>query len=62
VESWWPAILVALIQDVSNARTKGFNRVIKQTKRGRLRVQITFNFQCRILSDIAVTRPQRSAA
>ena len=25
VESWWPAILVALIHDVSNARTEGFN-------------------------------------
>jgi transposase len=28
-----PAILVALTHDVSNARTEGFNRVIKQTKR-----------------------------
>ena len=33
VEAWWPAILVALTHDVSNARTEGFNRVIKQTKR-----------------------------
>lgn len=23
--SWWPAILVAFIHDVSNARTEGFN-------------------------------------
>jgi hypothetical protein len=37
------AILVALIHDISNARTEGegFNRVIKQTKRGRLRVEFT---------------------
>src|SRR5215203_596550 len=33
IETWWPAILVALTHDVSNARTEGFNRVIKQTKR-----------------------------
>jgi transposase len=25
VESWWLAILVGLIHDVSNARTEGFN-------------------------------------
>jgi transposase len=25
VETWWPAILVALIHHVSNARTEGFN-------------------------------------
>jgi transposase len=25
VETWWPAVLVALIHDVSNARTEGFN-------------------------------------
>jgi hypothetical protein len=41
VESWWPAILIAPSHDVSNARTYGFNRVIKQAKRGRLRGQIT---------------------
>jgi hypothetical protein len=33
IQTWWPAILVALAQDVSNARTEGFNRIIKQTKR-----------------------------
>jgi transposase len=33
IQTWWPAILVALTHDVSNARTEGFNRVIKQTKR-----------------------------
>ena len=33
VETWWPAILVALTEDVTNARTEGFNRIIKQTKR-----------------------------
>jgi transposase len=33
IQAWWPAILVALTNEVSNARTEGFNRVIKQTKR-----------------------------
>jgi transposase len=33
IQTWWPAILVPLIENVSNARTEGFNRVIKQTKR-----------------------------
>lgn len=29
VETWWPAPLVALQHDITNARTEGFNRVIK---------------------------------
>jgi hypothetical protein len=33
VQTWWPAILVALTERVTNARTEGFNRIIKQTKR-----------------------------
>jgi transposase len=26
IETWWPAVLVTLTHDVSNARTEGFNR------------------------------------
>ena len=33
IQTWWPGILVALTEDASNARTEGFNRIIKQTKR-----------------------------
>ena len=33
IDTWWPAVLVALTEDVTNARTEGFNRIIKQTKR-----------------------------
>jgi transposase len=62
IETWWPAILVALTHDVSNARTEGFNRVIKQTKRVGCGYRNLGNYQRRILSHIAVTRPQRSAA
>ena len=62
IQTWWPAILVALTHDVSNARTEGFNRVIKQTKRVGCGYRNMDNYQRRILSHIAVTRPQRSAA
>ncbi len=33
IETWWPAIAVALTEQVTNARTEGFNRIIKQVKR-----------------------------
>jgi transposase len=62
VQTWWPAILVALTHDVSNARTEGFNRIIKQTKRVGCGYRNMINYQRRILSHIAVTRPQKSAA
>jgi len=62
VQTWWPAILVALTEDASNARTEGFNRIIKQTKRVGCGYRNMINYQRRILSHIAVTRPHRSAA
>jgi transposase len=62
IETWWPAILVALTEQVTNARTEGFNRIIKQTKRVGCGYRNMANYQRRILSHIAVTRPQRSAA
>lgn len=62
VQTWWPAILVALTEQVTNARTEGFNRIIKQTKRVGCGYRNLDNYQRRILSHIAVTRPLRSAA
>jgi transposase len=62
IQTWWPAILVALTERVSNARTEGFNRIIKQTKRVGCGYRNMDNYQRRILSHIAVTRPLRSAA
>ena len=62
IQTWWPAILVALTHGVTNARTEGFNRIIKQTKRVGCGYRSMENYQRRILSHIAVTRPQRSAA
>jgi transposase len=54
--------LVALTEDASNARTEGFNRIIKQTKRVGCGYRNMINYQRRILSHIAITRPQKSAA
>jgi transposase len=62
IQTWWPAILVALTEQVTNARTEGFNRIIKQTKRVGCGYRNVANYQRRILSHIAVTRPLRSAA
>jgi Transposase len=46
--AWWPAILVALTEGVSNARTEGFNRIIKQTKRVGCGYRNMINYQRRI--------------
>jgi transposase len=62
IQTWWPAVLTALLADVDNARTEGFNRIIKQVKRVGCGYRNMDNYQRRILSHIAVTRPQRSAA
>lgn len=62
VETWWPAILVALLEDVTNARTEGFNRIIKNTKRVACGFRNLENYQRRVLSTIALTRAQRDAA
>ena len=59
---WWPALEVALRYQVSNARTEGFNRIIKQTKRVGCGYRSLNNYQRRILTHIAVTRPQDTAA
>ena len=62
VQTWWPAILVALTEQVTNARTEGFNRIIKQTTRVGCGYRNLENYQRRMLSHIAVTPPLRSAA
>jgi transposase len=46
----------------SNARTEGFNRIIKQTKRVACGFRNMDNYQHRILAHIAITRPQPAAA
>ena len=56
VETWWPHVLVFLQLRVTNARTEGFNRVIKQIKRVACDFRNMDNYQRRILAHIAVTR------
>jgi transposase len=62
IETWWPAIAVALAEQVTNARTEGFNRIIKQVKRVGCGFRNIDNYQRRIMAHIAVTRPRRDAA
>lgn len=62
IQAWWPAIQVALTENVTNARSEGFNRIIKQTKRVGCGYRNMINYQRRILTHIAVTRPRRPAA
>lgn len=62
IETWWPHIKVFLDLRVTNARTEGFNRIIKQTKRVACGFRNMNNYQRRILAHIAVTRPRPSAA
>jgi transposase len=62
VETWWSAILVALTEGVTNARTEGFNRIIKQVKRVACGFKNMDNYRRRIMAHIAVTRPRLQAA
>ena len=62
IQTWWPAILVALTEPVTNARTEGFNQIIKQVKRAGCGYRNMINYQRRILTHIAVTRPRWSTA
>jgi transposase len=60
IQAWSPAIQIALTEQVTNARSEGFNRIIKQTKRVGCGYRNMINYQRRILTHIAVTRPRRS--
>lgn len=62
IETWWPAIETALVEGITNARTEGFNRIIKQTKRVGCGFTNMENYQRRIMSHIALTRVRQIAA
>ena len=62
VQTWWPAILTALTENVTNARTEGFNRIIQDTKRVGCGYRNMENYRRRILAHITLTRGHRSAA
>jgi transposase len=61
IDTWWPAILVSLTESVTNARTEGYNRVIKQVKRVGCGYRNMDNYQRRILTHSALTRGQTAA-
>ncbi len=56
IEQWWQPILTFPLHRVNNARTEGFNRVIKQVKRVGCGYRNMDNYERRILTHIAVTR------
>jgi transposase len=62
IQTWWPAIQVALTAQVTNARTEGFNRIIKQVKRIGCGFRNMDNYQRRIMAHIAISRPRPQAA
>lgn len=62
IETWWPAVLVTVTDHVTNARTEGFNRVIKQTKRVACGFRNMTNYRRRIMVHIALTRTRPDAA
>lgn len=60
--TWCPAIVVALTEQVTNARAEGLNRTVKQVKRVGCGFRNMDNYQQRIMAQIAVTRPRGQAA
>jgi transposase len=56
IQTWWPTTLVALTEQITNARIEGFNRIIKQTKRVACGFRNMVNYRRRILADITLTR------
>ncbi len=56
VEAWWPEIEGFLELGVTNARTEGYNRVIKQVKRVGCGFRNQTHYEQRIMLHIAVTQ------
>lgn len=56
VETWWPTIEAFLRLRVTNARTEGYNRVIKQVKRVGCGFRNQTHYEQRIMLHIAVTQ------
>lgn len=60
VETWWPAIEAFLATGITNARTEGINRLVKQTKRSACGFRNVANSHRRIR--LTCTRKHRAAA
>jgi transposase len=59
IETWWPAILAFLRTGLTNARTEGYNRLVKQVKRVACGFRNTENSRRRIR--FHCTRAQRAS-
>lgn len=59
IETWWPAILAFLHTGLTNARTEGYNRLVKQVKRVACGFRNTENSRRRIR--FHCTRAQRAS-
>lgn len=53
IDRWWPEVLAFLETRITNARTEGYNRVIKQIKRTGCGYRNQANYQRRIVLHIA---------
>ncbi|WP_139057774.1 transposase, partial [Tsukamurella pseudospumae] len=59
IEAWWPAILAFIDTGITNARTEGLNRLVKQVKRVACGFRNTENSRRRIR--FHCTRTQRAS-
>jgi len=57
IETWWPEIEAFLMTKITNARTEGGNRVIKQIKRVACGFRNQTSYERRILLHIAAKDP-----
>jgi transposase len=60
IETWWPAIEAFINSGVTNARTEGINRLVKQVKRAACGFRNPLNSRRRIR--FHCTRTARAAA
>src|SRR5674476_1319969 len=62
IEKWWPEIEGFLELGKTNARTEGYNRVIKQIKRVACGFRNQDNYERRIMLHSAATGPRELTA
>jgi len=56
IDRWWPELLAFLETRITNARTEGYNRVIKQIKRTGCGYRNQTNYERRIVLHIAAKK------
>ena len=60
IDAWWPEINAFITTRITNARTEGYNRLVKQVKRVRLRLPQPREHSARRIR-FHCTRKQRAA-